>query len=371
MLSDCGIIRIMAEKVALGMSGGVDSSTAAWLLQEQGYDVTGVYLAGLYPGPGQETAIRDAREVAAKLGIDFVVLDASVQAEWLRDYFVNTYQNGKTPNVCSVCNKRLKFGFFVEWAQAHNFSLVATGHYARIQRQEEQFYLKTATDTSKDQSYFLGLVDREIWTRVLFPVGGWRKTEIRQKAAQIGLPVADKPESMDVCFLQNQETRDYLSERVTAQPGAIVTLEGVEMGRHRGLPFYTIGQRQGLEIQPSSNQTPVYYVAGKDARNNRLLVGTREQVCQNEVWLTNTTKALTDELTRQPNVSCWRVRLRHQGQMYQVAKIDRDGGQTRVILQEPAFGVSPGQFAVFYAPDSSEPGSWLVMGAGEIISDVD
>ena len=360
-----GKIRLMSKKVAIGLSGGVDSATSAQLLLDQGYDVTGFYLSGLYPGSAQEAAIADVRQVAAHLGIEAKIVDASAQSEILRAYFVETYRAGLTPNVCTVCNRELKFGFFFEYALSQGYEAVATGHYARLQKRAGKQFLQTACDERKDQSYFLGLVAEDVWEHVLFPAGGYHKSEIRQIATERGIPVAHKAESMDVCFLQSGRVRDFLQAEIASQPGEIVDGAGKVLGQHRGLQFYTIGQRQGLDIQPTTPQTSVYYVRAKDAASNRLIVGTAAELRQKQIAWKNATARLQAELTLTPDVTQWRARIRHRGELLPVASIASQGETGVVNLAAPAWGVSPGQFVVFYAPAANGDG-WLVMGAAQI-----
>ena len=358
----------MTKKVALGMSGGVDSSASAKLLLEQGYEVTGFYLSGLYPGPKQDAAIADTKKVAAILGIDAHILDLGSQPDYLSKYFLETYRSGQTPNVCVVCNRQIKFGFFYDWALTHGFDFVATGHYARIKKLDNQYYLRTAFDKSKDQSYFMGLVDPALWARVIFPVGEFIKTDIRKKAAAWQIPVATKAESMEVCFLQNQKMQDFLRENISSYSGEIVTPDGQVIGRHRGLQFYTIGQRKGLQIQPTSDHTPIYYVKAKDFTANRLIVAPKTAVYQSHLDISQPTARLAHALEKTTDFSTWRVRIRHQGTLHPLKSFSSTGCTTgRLELAQPVFGVSPGQFAVFYRQDPDNSSDWLVIGAATLV----
>ena len=354
------------------MSGGVDSSVSAKLLLEQGYQVHGVYLSGLYPGVGQETAIGDIAMVARQLGISWEVLDLGRRPRELYDYFVDTYRAGRTPNVCVICNRQVKFGFFYQWAMGQGFDLVATGHYVRLKKMpDKKIYVRTAADKKKDQSYFLSLVEENVWSQAIFPVGDYHKSDIRNMAANWGLPVATKPESMEVCFLQNQKVRDFLAQEIKSQSGDIVTQTsgGLQtIGSHRGLEFYTIGQRQGLQINPTSTQTPVYYVKAKDVANNRLIVATREHLGQKQICLQNITTRLQEQLTNHTDWSAWRVRIRHRGELLALENLELTSTTTLKVELPVATVVSPGQFATFYAPDPDSRDDWLVMGAGEIAS---
>ena len=352
------------------MSGGVDSSVSAKLLLEQGYQVHGVYLSGLYPGVGQETAIGDIAMVARQLGISWEILDLGRRPRELYDYFVDTYRAGRTPNVCVICNRQVKFGFFYLWALAQGFDYVATSHYARLKTMSRgEVFLRTAADKHKDQTYFLSLVDESVWPRVLFPLGDYQKSAVRQLAANWQLPVASKPESMEVCFLQNQKTRDFLAQTIKSEPGDIVieTPSGRQkIGTHQGLALYTIGQRQGLQINPVSNQTPVYYVKSKDVHNNQLVVATKDQLGQKQLCLSHITPRLQSQLVTHHDWSSWRVRIRHRGELLALENLELTSTTTLKVELSVATAVSPGQFATLYAPDPDSRGDWLVMGAGEI-----
>jgi len=360
----------MAKKVALGMSGGVDSSFSAKLLLDQGYDVHGVFLAGLYPGPKQDQAIADAASVAQMLGISFEVIKLGEKTALLRDYFFQTYAAGRTPNVCVLCNAQIKFGFFYQLMLERGFDLVATGHYARLKNIDKQVFLQQAADKNKDQTYFLSFVAHEVWPHVIFPLGDYPKPTVRQLASQAGLPVAAKKESMDVCFLQNDSLREALASQIPDAPGPIVTMAAdgsyKTIGRHRGLNFYTIGQRHGLEIIPDSTDTPVYFVKCKDRAHGALIVTTKEGLAHDTLDLINLTPRLRQQLADSTDYSRWQVRIRHRGELLPVKNITLAGDHLRVTLLIPASAPAPGQFAVFYAPDPDGSQDLLVMGAGEI-----
>ncbi|MBQ6436329.1 tRNA 2-thiouridine(34) synthase MnmA [bacterium] len=362
----------MTKKVALGMSGGVDSSTSVKTLQEQGYEVHGVYLAGLYPGAKQEAAITDVKRVAEELKISWEVVDLGVKPQLLYDYFVETYRQGRTPNVCTICNAQIKFGWFYQWALSQGFDYVATGHYARLQKKADNgWQLKTAVDESKDQTYFLALVDEDVWARVLFPVGAYRKTEIRQLAAKWQLPVAEKKESMEVCFLQDQKVKAFLQERIQSKPGEIVWKQGdklIKVGNHQGLAFYTLGQRQGVPIEPITDMMPALYVIAKEVDTNRLIVGEEKDLGLQIINCVSPSKRLKKSLIEGENYSSWRVRIRHRGELITIKEIKQVNQEHwQVTLKTKARAPAPGQFAVFYEPNAKEDESWLVVGAAEMV----
>lgn len=269
--------------VAVGLSGGVDSACAAAILKEEGYRVIGLTMQiwrGAYKiqeglkhacfGPGEAEDIEACKRIAAGLGIEYHVIDLSDEYEKVVvEYFRKEYLAGRTPNPCIVCNRLLKFGFLTERARGLgiSFDYFATGHYARTQKREGITFLKTAVDKAKDQSYFLYRLESAALEKILFPLGGLSKEEVRKKALALGLEVAEKPESQD--FVAGG---DYapLFEGARPPEGDIVDTEGRVLGRHRGLPFYTVGQRRGIGL--STGPTPLY-VLNLDAAGNRVVVG--------------------------------------------------------------------------------------------------
>jgi len=269
--------------VAVGLSGGVDSSLAAYLLKEKGYKVIGLTMKiwkGAYNiqedlkhacfGPGEEEDIAACERLCGRIGIPYHVIDLSAEYErYVIDYFRREYLAGRTPNPCIICNRELKFGFLIDRAKQAglDFDMFATGHYVRTISRDGTTYLRTARDMAKDQSYFLYGLDSSRLSHIIFPLGEMTKEETRAAARAYGLEVADKPESQD--FVGGG---DYapLFEHDSPQPGDIVDLKGNVLGRHRGLPFYTIGQRRGLGI---SIGTEPLYVLALDASKNHVIVG--------------------------------------------------------------------------------------------------
>ncbi|MBI3159325.1 MAG: tRNA 2-thiouridine(34) synthase MnmA [Chloroflexi bacterium] len=270
----------MNARVVVAMSGGVDSSVAAALLKEQGYEVIGMMLR-LWTEPGRETANRCctpeamalARRVASQLEIPFYVVDAKdAFAEQVVTYFINEYMRGVTPNPCMICNRHIRWEFLLNRALSLGAEFMATGHYACLERDAQgRAHLFRANDQHKDQSYVLHALDPSQLDRALFPIGELTKSEVRQKAAELNLPVAHARESQDLCFLAGTRYEDFLKRNApnTASPGAILDSYGNLLGQHAGLPFYTIGQRKGLGI---SSAEPLY-VLEKDIASNTLRVG--------------------------------------------------------------------------------------------------
>src|SRR5512134_3382164 len=262
-------------KVVVAMSGGVDSSVAAALLKEQGYDVIGMMLR-LWSEPGKEDSNRcctpdsmaQARRVAAKLDIPFYVIDAKdVFHDTVVRYFLDGYARGETPNPCLICNRQIRWTFLLDHALALGADFMATGHYARIQKDEDgRIKLLRAVDRSKDQSYVLHVLDQEKLARALFPIGDYPKMEIRAIAEKHGLPTASRPDSQDLCFLAGEDYRNFLQRNAAEilKPGEILTRDGTAVGTHTGLANYTIGQRKGLGV---ASPVPLY-VLGKNAATN-------------------------------------------------------------------------------------------------------
>ena len=321
-------------EVAVGLSGGVDSSVAAALLKERGFHVTGVTMKlwagpsaavaggrhGCY-GPGEEEDIEDARQVAAKLGIPFLVIDLSAEyrAEVL-DYFQREYRSGRTPNPCSRCNRSIKFGTLVKKAQeSGTFDYFATGHYAKVERRESdgRYLLRKGKDPGKDQSYFLALLSQDQLSHAVFPLGDYMKTEVRALAEKYDLPVAGKAESQDFV-----DTGCDL-EPGAGNPGPILDRQGRELGRHSGIANHTIGQRKGLGI---SSDRPLY-VAEIDTARNAVIVGERSELFGSRLVATELNWIAREGLDSPIDVKA-RIRSRHK----------EAGAQVRPI--RPGYGFS-------------------------------
>src|SRR5687768_4488420 len=258
------------------MSGGVDSAVAALLLRRAGYDVHGLYMSNWEDDDSYCTGaqdFQDARAVAAELDIPLHrVSFAEEYRARVFEYFLTEYRAGRTPNPDVLCNREIKFGICLEYAARLGARRFATGHYARIEQEACGPVLLKALDSDKDQSYFLHAVAREHFSQVLFPLGNLEKREVRTLAREAGLPVFDKPDSTGICFIGERPFREFLARYIPTSPGDIVTESGEIVGRHRGLAFYTLGQRGGLEIggRAGARDEP-WYVAGKDLARNRLV----------------------------------------------------------------------------------------------------
>jgi len=344
------------KRVAVGLSGGVDSSTAAALLAAEGYEVAGFMLRVQEAAGAGAEAAADARAVCARLGVPFYALDETerFEREVVR-YFAEEYARGRTPNPCAVCNARLKFGAMLERALAIGADYVATGHYARVERGAEgRFLLRKGKDAARDQSYFLAFLSQEQLSRALFPLGGLTKTEVRELARRLGLPTAGKGESREVCFVPGKDYRRFLRERglVPRRPGEVVDAAGRRLGRHEGVAFFTVGQRRGLGVAAGSPR----YVAALDAENNRVVIGGAEELlCRGFCVERCNWIALADP--SEPFEATVKIRYKHPGAPARV--IPRGRGEAEVIPNEPLRAVTPGQAAVFYKGDLVLGGGWI------------
>ena len=266
-------VKPQGKRVYVGLSGGVDSATVAALLQKEGYAVTGVFIQGWYP-PGLRCTWasdrRDAMRVAAHLRIPFLTLDASKEyKKAVIDYLLREYGAGRTPNPDIMCNKEVKFGAFYNFAMSKGADFIATGHYARTRGDAGGVHLLRGVDTEKDQSYFLWAVSREALSKTLFPLGGYKKSEVRTLAKQWHLPVAEKKDSQGICFLGNVSIEDFLKDTSTTTPGDACDETGAKVGVHRGSVLYTLGERIALSEATTSGP---WYVVAKNMRDNTVVV---------------------------------------------------------------------------------------------------
>jgi tRNA-specific 2-thiouridylase len=328
------------------MSGGVDSSVAALLLKEQGFDTAGVTMClGVQDADGENPrccgadAVNDARRVCEHLAIQHYVIDFSKEMkEDVVDRFVQEYRRGRTPNPCIDCNRYLKFGHLLALARSMDFDFLATGHYAKIDTVQGRLSLLKPRDRNKDQTYFLYTIRSEDLSKVLFPLANRTKEEVRSLALEAGLPVASKAESQDICFVPNTGYRQYIKE-VTGlyEPGPIVDLQGRERGRHNGIYAYTVGQRSGLGI---SAPAPLYVVF-VDPENNRIIVGEKKDL------LALGLRAVDVHLLAEswPQRAEAKIRYRKKASACRV-RIE-DGG-LRIDFEEPQESITPGQAVVLY-----------------------
>ncbi|MBB4776992.1 tRNA 2-thiouridine(34) synthase MnmA [Actinomadura livida] len=346
----------MTLRVLAAMSGGVDSAVAAARAAEAGHDVTGVHMALSSNPQSYRTGARgcctledsrDARRAADVIGIPFYVWDLAERFH--RDVvedFVSEYAAGRTPNPCLRCNEKIKFAALLDRAMALGFDAVCTGHYARLDAAGPAPVLRRGVDAGKDQSYVLAVCTPEQLAHALFPLGDTSKADIRREAERRGLQVADKPDSHDICFIADGDTRGFLAERLGAAPGPIVDTDGNEVGEHEGAYAYTIGQRKGLRIGTPAPDGRPRYVLDISPVTNTVTVGPRESldvteiVGERPVWLSD---------VRGGPFDC-EVQLRAHGEVYPCTA-EADGDRLRVRLAAPARGVAPGQAAVLYDGD--------------------
>jgi tRNA-specific 2-thiouridylase len=344
------------NRVVVAMSGGVDSSVAAALLVEQGYEVVGMMMR-LWSEPGSNGApianrcctpdqMADARRIADQLNIPFYVLDTKEHfRQTIVQFFIDEHAQGRTPNPCIQCNRQIRFTYLLNQALALDANYLTTGHYARIRQTEAGYQLLKGVDETKDQSYVLHVLNQEKLAHAMFPVGEYTKVEVRELARKFGLPVASKHDSQDLCFLGDGDYRRFLREYAGAQkPGPIVDGDGRTLGQHTGLANYTIGQRKGLGI---SAPEPMF-VLQKDARQNALIVGPRDELGQ-QILVARDVNWLAGEPPSGPVQAQVKVRYKAKGVAAMVE--DVGNGRVRAQFQEPVFGITAGQGAVFFDGD--------------------
>ncbi len=344
----------MSERVVVGMSGGVDSSVAALLLKEQGYDVVGVFMKNWEEQDenGVCTAEQDwsdVRDVCGQIGIPYYSVNFA-RDYWDRvfSYFLKEYRAGRTPNPDVLCNREIKFRAFLDFAMSLGASKMATGHFVRSNEQGE---LLRGADPGKDQSYFLYMVHSGQLKKALFPVGGMTKARVREIAERNGLSVSRKKDSTGVCFIGERNFKKFLSGYLPAQPGDITAPDGTVIGRHDGLMYYTIGQRRGLGIGGCGDGRS-WFVIGKDLKNNRLLVAQGE-----DHPMLYSTRCVTEDVTwvgeaplREGETLACTVKYRYR-QPDQPAEAELKNGKLLLKALTPQRAVTPGQSAVLYSGD--------------------
>jgi len=368
----------MAERVVLAMSGGVDSSASAWLLRQQGYEVIGLFMrsgasepvacstepSSLLPivearshkqGCCSASDAADARRVADSLDIPFHALNFQDAFGRIKDYFADEYLAGRTPNPCVMCNNWLKFGRLWDFAQQVGASHIASGHYARLEEAagEDRPALIRGRDGDKDQSYVLFGIDRDLLDRILFPVGGYSKPEIRDLARSAGLRTAEKRDSQEICFIPDQDyvgfLREYRGDHETA--GELVDTAGNVVGQHAGYEKFTIGQRRGLGVTFGAPR----FVISIEPQTKRVVIGTKDDLARDELtadrlnWLAPDVPA---------SFSCKAmIRYQHTPAEADVHVLDTD--RMRVAFREPQYGVAPGQAVVLYDGERVLGGGWI------------
>ncbi len=347
------------RKVIAAMSGGVDSSLAAQLLLEKGYQVIGVTMR-LMPFGGESSccgleAVEEAKRVADRLGIPHYILDFKEEFEKeVVEYFCREYSIGRTPNPCIICNQKLKFGKLLEKAKELGAEYVASGHYAQLTYEGGGYRLRKGRDKTKDQSYVLFNLTQGQLKHILMPLGGLEKKEVRRRARELGLRVHERPDSQEICFIPDGHYSDFLTERIpeVMRPGPIEDRKGKILGQHRGIHSFTIGQRRGLGIVTGE---PLYVIA-IDSDKNTVVVGSREDLYGRELIATEISW-ITREKSDGPMEVKAKLRYRHPGSEATVLPLS--GRKAKVIFRLPQKAITPGQAVVFYQGEEVIGGGWI------------
>lgn len=345
------------KRVLLGMSGGVDSSVAAIILKEQGYEIIGITMK-LYEKENNcsTSTDSDAKMVCDKLGIQHYTLNFEEEfKKHVIQNFVCEYENARTPNPCVECNKYLKFGLMYKKALELGCNYIATGHYAKIEYAEKfnQYVIKKSDEENKDQTYFLYGIPREALSHILFPLQNLKtKQETRKIAEEYGMNIAHKKDSQEICFIENDDYKSFLKKYIKEKPGNIVLQNGQILGKHEGLTKYTIGQRKGLGI---SYKEPLY-VVNLDKEKNEVVVGTEKQLYSKELYANGLNWLVFDKL--QEEIKCY-AKIRYRAKAAK-AKIIPMEDKIKVEFEEPQRAITKGQSVVFYDND-------ILLGGGKII----
>ncbi len=353
-------------RVIVAMSGGVDSSVAALLLHRQGYDVVGVTMRlwGVerddVPAANKRCCsvedVEDARRVCHEIGVPHYFLN--FEKEFQRhviDYFVQEYDRGRTPHPCLACNDKIKFDFLLRRATFLDADYIATGHYGRVRTEPDGTRtLLTGLDGSKDQSYVLFTLGQSELRRLLLPVGEYRKDDIRAMAAESNLPVANKPDSQEICFIPDDNYRKFVADRVKPRPGNLVSIGGEALGQHPGIQFFTIGQRRGLGLR-GNTERPLY-VTRIDADSNEVVLGNEEDLFSSTLWASRVSY-VSDAPPDEPLRVTAKIRYRAKRRPAMVIPID--SGTAEIRFDEPQRAVTPGQAVVFYDGDRILGGGYI------------
>jgi tRNA-specific 2-thiouridylase len=349
------------------MSGGVDSSVMAALMIDAGYDVIAVTMRlgnhdtveydSEKPNCCSLEGVEDARYAAMQLGIPFYAVNHEDQfRQSIVDYFVDEYTVGRTPSPCVICNQELKFGTLVDLADQLDCEYIGTGHYAKIEQDPEtgRYLLRKGSDFKKDQSYFLFSLTQSQLKRAIMPLGSLNKEAVRDIARRYKLKTAEKPESQELCFIADDDYKRFLKDRIPEQiqKGEIVDQNGEKLGHHKGIPFYTVGQRRGLGIAVGE---PIY-VTGIKTETNTIVVGQADELLRQSM-IVNQLNWIPFENLAEPIRAQIKIRYRDQGEMATVTPtVD---GKVKVIFDQPRRAIAPGQAAVFYAQDLVIGGGWI------------
>lgn len=362
------------KRVIIGLSGGVDSSVAAYLLKKDGYDVKGAFMRNWDSALNndvkgndtindevcpQEVDYNDAILVAEKLGIPLLRVDF-IDEYWntVFAYFINEYKHYRTPNPDVLCNKNIKFDAFLNFALKQNVDYIAMGHYAKVRHDKDKSYLLKAADKNKDQTYFLCMLSQEKLRKSLFPLGEIEKSEVRKIAHELDLVTKDKKDSTGICFIGERHFKEFLKNYLPAQPGNIVTTSGDILGKHDGLMYYTIGQRKGLNIGGTNKYENLpWFVVGKNIAKNELIIG---QGFDNQLlYSTSCTCLELNEIADEIEIGkVYNAKIRYRGEDNEV-KVVKKGETTVVEFIKPIRAVTPGQAIVFYDGDICMGGAFI------------
>lgn len=336
------------------MSGGVDSSVAAFLLQKDGYEVVGLH----FSLTGDKEDLSDLDNVAKRLGIRYYTANfRDVFSQNVFEPFLAAYRLGSTPNICVLCNRFIKFGALIDKANELNCDYIATGHYCSLVRENGTVILKKAADETKDQTYFLARVNKTALSKTIFPLYGLTKEHVREIARENNIPTAAKKDSFDVCLAGNRKFADFLSDYMPTICGDILTTDGEKVGTHNGLYRYTLGQRKGLDLGGKSGEDGRWFVVGKDIKNNILYVSHGSQ----DLLFTKEFDVRDINFITEPKSKIFdcTVKTRYRSQEKQ-AVVSLDGNAAHVMLKTPERAVTSGQTAAFYVGD-------VCLGGGEIL----
>lgn len=339
------------KKVILGMSGGVDSCTASYLLKEQGYDVIGVHIQVWKNNPHTRKdfsqAIKDAQATADILNIPLIVFNMERDFQkYVIEYFVKEYESGRTPNPCVACNRYVKFASLLKKAKEMGIEYIATGHYARVEQKDGRYLLRKAKDESKDQSYVLYNLTQEQLSKTLFPLGMCRKEEVREIAKKVELDIASKPDSQEICFIDDNDHYRFIRDYTNREPsrGEFVDTQGNVLGYHEGITKYTIGQRRGLGI---STGKPLF-VLDIDIENNRVILGDNDNLFTKEIYAEKLNWISIKELTTPLKV---KAKIRYKAKEASATVENIGNGKVKVVFNKKQRAATSGQSVVFYNRD--------------------